>query len=158
MKIVSLGIAALIAFAPIGTDVRVNLAQKVQNPAVRAQYALSTYIHPQVVSALTEEQGTATSSYRWRGVYSVDRNDPQIVAVLKTVNHPYYSPGMADVTLYERQLEAAGYKLHSRMGGIFSYNIKDEKGKTWAVIVRGDNDFHPANSTEFSVFISVPGG
>jgi hypothetical protein len=178
LGIIPLGINAIVAFTPapqvpalvIGTHPllsqtaprlpppRLPPHRLLPDPMVRAQYALRAYIHPQIVSNLREEQGTTATSYRWRGVYTVDPQDPKIVAELKSVNNPYYSPGMAGVTLYERQVEAAGHKPHSRMGGMFTYEIKDEQGKVWSVVVRGDDDFHPADSTEFTVFISVPGG
>jgi hypothetical protein len=147
MKILPIFVSAMVALSPIPA-----------NAVVRAKHAFSRYIHPQRVIALQEEQGNANTSYRWRGVYTVDLRDPQIAAELKEVNNPEYSPGMAGVTLYEHQVRAAGYQVHSRMSGIFMYDIQDGKGTTWAVIVRGDRDFHSANSSEFTVVIGVPGG
>ncbi len=151
--ITSIGLALSIFCSP---EIGLAVAKVVAN------YPFKTYkgyIHPIGILSVTEEIGKSNYAYRWKGLYRADPNNPKIKAELKKVGESkYYGLSAAAVSVYDKQVEALGIKVDSRMTGIFSYMVKDRQGRQWQVIVRGDQDFYTSKSGEFSVFRSPPSG
>jgi hypothetical protein len=133
---------------------------------VKAKYALKSYIHPIGVLSVRERRPSHNSSLNlWEGVYRADSNYPKIKANLKKFGtksavDEFFEYGLssAAVSVYRDQVEAAGIKAISSGIGMFEYKIKDRQGRVWSVIVRGDRDFHPIDSGEFTVVITTQYG
>jgi hypothetical protein len=130
---------------------------------VKAKYALKSYIHP--IGVLSVRESKSYGLDLWKGVYCADPNHPKIKANLKKFGkksavYDFFDYGLnsAAVSVYKEQVEAAGIKATSSGIGMFEYKIKDDRGRVWSVIVRGDRDFHPIDSGEFTVVITTQYG